>query len=101
MARTTKNTLEVREALDQLAAALEEMAKAEGADALKTARETAGRLAREAEALVDDFSAKAHGAKAAVGQHGEALEELIRERPWVAVSLAAGAGFLLGMLVRR
>jgi ElaB/YqjD/DUF883 family membrane-anchored ribosome-binding protein len=109
MARSTKDTfgylgtepMAVRELLERLAVALEEMAKAEGAEAMKTARETARRLARDAEALVGEFAAKAHDAKAAAGQHGEAMEGLIRERPWVAVSLAAGAGFLLGMLVRR
>lgn len=109
MARSTKDTfgylgtesMDVRELLERLAAALEEMAKAEGGEAMKTARETARQLAREAEALVGDFSAKAHEAKAAVGQRGEAMESLIRERPWLAVSLAAAGGFLLGLLVRR
>ncbi|MBI2741653.1 MAG: DUF883 family protein [Rhodospirillales bacterium] len=109
MARSTKDTFgyvgtestTVRELLEQLSVALEEMAKAEGAEAMKGARETARRLAREAESLVDDFAAKARDARAVVGQHGEAMEGLIRERPWLAVSLAAGVGFLLGMLVRR
>lgn len=109
MTKTTKDTfgylgteqMEVRDLLERLGAALEEMAKTEGAEAMKTARETARQLAREAHSLVDDFAAKAEGAKEAVGQHGEAMEGLIRERPWLAISLAAGVGFLLGRLVRR
>ncbi|MBL6614173.1 MAG: DUF883 family protein [Reyranella sp.] len=109
MAKTSKDTfgylgterMEVRELLGQLATALEEMAKAEGAEAIKTARETARRLAREAESLVDDFAAKAEDAKTAASEHRDELEGLIRERPWVALSLAAAAGFLLATLVRR
>jgi ElaB/YqjD/DUF883 family membrane-anchored ribosome-binding protein len=102
MAKGTKDTLgylgtepmAVRELLEQLAAALEDVAKAEGAEAVKTARETARRLA-------DDLAAKARDAKAAASEHRDELESLVRERPWVALSLAAAAGFLLATLVRR
>ncbi len=109
MARSTKDTFgylgtepgTVRELLEQLAAALEEAAKAEGAEAIKTARETVQRLATEAETLTGDLAAKARDVKAAASEHRDELEGLIRERPWVALSLAAAAGFLLATLVRR
>jgi ElaB/YqjD/DUF883 family membrane-anchored ribosome-binding protein len=102
MTKSTKDTfgylgtepLAVREQLEQLAAALEDMAKAESAEAIKAARESARRLAREAADLVDDVAGKA-------GQRRNELEGQIRARPWLAVSLAAAAGFLLASLVRR
>jgi len=109
MARSTKDTfghlgtepLALREQLEQLAASLEEMAGAEGAEAMKKAREAARRFARDAATLIDDLAGKADDAKAAVGEHRDELEALIRERPLLAVSLAAAAGFLLAALVRR
>lgn len=109
MTKSTKDTfgylgtesMAVRKQLEQLAAALEEMAKAEGAEAIKTARESARRLAREAASLVDDVAGKAREAKVVAGQRRNELEGLIRERPWLAVSLAAAAGFLVASLVRR
>ena len=109
MARSTKDTFGylgtepgvVRELLEQLAAALEEAAKAEGAEAIKTARETVRRLAGQAETLTGDLAAKARDVKATASEHRDELEGLIRERPWVALSLAAAAGFLLATLLRR
>lgn len=91
----------VREQLEQLAAALEEMAKAESAEALETARESARRLAREAASLVDDVAGKAREAKIAAGERRDELAGLIRERPWLALSLAAAAGLLIALLLRR
>jgi len=109
MARSTKDTfgylgtepMALREQLEQLAASLEEMAEAEGAEAMKTARHAARRLAREATSLIGDLAGKAADAKAAAGEGRDELEGLIRTRPWLAVSLAAAAGFLLAALVRR
>ena len=91
----------VRELLEELATALEAAAKAEGAEAIKAVRETVRRLAGEAETLAGDLSAKARDAKATASEHRDELESLIRERPWVALSLAAAAGFLLATLIRR
>ena len=109
MAKCTKDTfgylgtepMALREQLDQLAAALERMAKAEGAEAMKAAGEAAKRLGDQATAMIDDLAGKAHGATAAAGQRRDQLEGVIRDRPWLAVSLAAAAGFLLASLVRR
>lgn len=109
MAKSAKDTFgylgtepaALREQLDQLAAALEAMAKAEGAEAMKAAGEAARRLAEQATAIVDELAGKANAAKAAAGQRRGQLEGVIRDRPWLAVSVAAIAGFLLASLVRR
>jgi ElaB/YqjD/DUF883 family membrane-anchored ribosome-binding protein len=109
MTRNTKDTfgylgtepMAARELFERMVAALEAIAKAEGAEAMKAARETARHLACEAEALVGDLAGKAREASAAAGERREAVEGMVRERPWLALSLAATAGFLLATLVRR
>jgi ElaB/YqjD/DUF883 family membrane-anchored ribosome-binding protein len=61
---------------------------------METAAETAANVATE-------FSNTMHEA----GELGRAATRLadqtVRENPWRAIGLAAGAGFLLGLLVRR
>jgi ElaB/YqjD/DUF883 family membrane-anchored ribosome-binding protein len=109
MTKCTKDTfgylgtepMVLREQLDRLAAALEKMAKAEGAEAMKAASEAAKRLGDEATAMLDDLAGKAHSATAAADRRRAQVEGVIRDRPWLAVSLAAAAGFLLASLVRR
>jgi len=73
----------LREELERLAATIEQAAKSEGAEAMKAAADTARRLAGR----VDQGQAE--------------LERLIRQKPLAAVGLAAAAGFLLALLVRR
>ncbi len=109
MAKTPKDTfgylgtepVPPREQLEALVAALEEVARAEGAEAMKTAGEAAKRLAGQAAAMIDDLAGTTRAAAATAGQQREQLEGMIRDRPWLAVSLAAAAGFLLASLVRR
>lgn len=109
MGKGTKDTsgyldvesMALREQLNQLTAALEEVAKAEGAEAMKAASEAARRIARQASQLADEFAGAAHAAAAAAGQGRSQLEGAIRDKPLVAVSLAAAVGFLLATLVRR
>ena len=73
----------LREELERLAATIEQAAKSEGAEAIKAAAHAARRLADQVD----------HG-------HAE-LERAIRQKPLAAVALAAAAGFLLALLVRR
>lgn len=109
MAKCTKDTfgylgtepMALREQLAQLAAALEKMAKAEGAEAMKAASEAAKRLSDQAMAMIDDLAGEAQGAAALAGQRRDQLETVIRNRPWLAVSIAAAAGFVIAALVRR
>ncbi len=109
MSRSTKNTfgylgaepMVLCEQLNELTAALEEIAKAEGAEAMKAATATARRIAGQASQLVDEFAGTAHAAAAAAGQGRSQVEGAVRDNPWIAISLAAAAGFLLATLVRR
>lgn len=91
----------VREQLERLAAALEAMAKAEGAEAMKSAGDAARKVAGQAAAALDDLAAKAQTVAEAAGKGRGQVEEVVRQKPWVALSLAAAAGFLLATLIRR
>lgn len=84
----------LHEQLDQLTAALRDVAKAESAEAIKAASEAARRIAEE-------LSEKADAVASAAGKRRGQLEQAIREQPLTAVALAAAAGFLLALLVRR
>lgn len=91
----------LRDQLKELTAALEELAKAEGAAAVKASAEAAHEIAGKASELADKLADSAHVAATAAGAGRNELEMAIRDKPWVAVSLAATAGFLLAVLVRR
>lgn len=91
----------LREQLAELTAALEAMAKAEGAEAIKAASEAVRRIAGQASRLADEFADTAQAAAAAAGRGRSEVEGAIRNSPWLAVSLAAAAGFLVAALVRR
>lgn len=109
MAKCTKDTfgylgtesLALRAELERLTAALEDMAKAEGAEAAKAARDVARQVAGQATKLADQLAGTAQSATAAATEGRTRLEGAIRDKPWVAVSVAAMAGFLLASLVRR
>ena len=73
----------LREELQRLAGLIEDAAKAESADAMKTAAEAARQLA--------DRAGKGHAY----------LEAAIRDNPLAAVAMAGLAGFVLALLVRR
>lgn len=91
----------LREQLNELTAALEELAQAEGAEAMKTAGEAVRRIVGQASQLADEFADTAQAAAAAAGQGRNQVEGAVRDNPWIAISLAAAAGFLLATLVRR
>jgi ElaB/YqjD/DUF883 family membrane-anchored ribosome-binding protein len=91
----------LREQLDQLAIALQDLAKAEGTEAIKAASGAAQRLAERADAIVKELAVKADAVGAAAAKGRGQAEEAIRSQPLAAVSLAAVAGFLLALLVRR
>lgn len=91
----------LHEQLDQLSAALRDVAKAEGAEAIKAASDAARRIAERASAIADELTDKADAITAAAAKGRGQLEQAIRDQPLAAVSLAAAAGFLLALLVRR
>jgi ElaB/YqjD/DUF883 family membrane-anchored ribosome-binding protein len=86
----------LREELERLAAAIERAAKSEGAEAMKAASEAAREVLARATTMVDGIAGKV-----VAGEGREKLEAAIRDKPLVAVSVAALAGFLLAALVRR
>jgi ElaB/YqjD/DUF883 family membrane-anchored ribosome-binding protein len=94
-------SMALREQVERLTAALEQAAKAEGAEAIKVAGDAARDVAACAATLMDDLVAQAKTAETALGEARKQLEGTIREKPLIAVSLAAVAGFLLATLVRR
>jgi ElaB/YqjD/DUF883 family membrane-anchored ribosome-binding protein len=89
-------SLALREELERLAAAIERVARSEGAEAMKAAGEAAREILARATAMVDGIAGKA-----VAGEGRAQLEAAIRDKPLVAVSVAALAGFLLAALVRR
>lgn len=89
----------LREQLDQLAAALHGLTKAEGAEAIRAASDAAQRIAERASAIIDKLADNADTAAAAKGR--SQVEQAVRKQPLAAVAMAAAAGFLLAMLVRR
>lgn len=91
----------LKEQLDQFAAALQDLAKAEGAEAIKVASEAARQIAEQANAIVKELGEKAGAVSVAATKGRSQAEDAIRRQPLAAVSLAAAAGFLLAMLVRR
>ncbi len=105
-AKTTKGHLDVetaalREQVEQLTAAIEKMAKAEGADAVKAAGDAARQVAARAASIMDELTGNAQAASALMDEGRKQLEEAIRERPLTAISVAALAGFVLAALLRR
>lgn len=93
--------MKLREQLEQLAATFEELAKTEGADAMRGAGDAARRIAMHAGAMADELAARSDEVKTAAAQGRREVEGAIRAQPWTAVAIAAAAGFLLAMLVRR
>jgi ElaB/YqjD/DUF883 family membrane-anchored ribosome-binding protein len=91
----------LREELERLAAAIERVAKSEGAEAMKAAGETAREILARATTMVDGLAGKADAAKAMAGEGRAQLEGAIRDKPLAAVAIAALAGFVLAALVRR
>jgi len=94
-------SMALREQVERLTAAIEQAAKAEGAEAMKVAGDAARDIADRAATLMDELGAKAKAAETAMGEGRKQLEGTIREKPLTAVSLAAVAGFLLATLLRR
>jgi ElaB/YqjD/DUF883 family membrane-anchored ribosome-binding protein len=90
----SRSSTALHEQLDQLTAALRDVAKAEGAEAIKATSDAARRIAEE-------LAERAEAAAAAAGKGRGQLEQAIRDQPLAAVALAAVAGFLLAVLVRR
>ncbi len=105
MSKSAKNvsgsTTALHEQLDQLSAALRDVAKAEGDEAIRATSEAARRIAEHASAIAEELAEKADAVAAATAKGRGQLEQAIRDQPLMAVSLAAAAGFVLALLVRR
>ena len=98
----SRDPMALHEQLDQLSAALRDVAKAEGAEAIKATSEAARRIAERASAIAEELAEKADAVAAATTKGRGQLEQAIREQPLLAVSLAAAVGFVLAaLLVRR
>jgi ElaB/YqjD/DUF883 family membrane-anchored ribosome-binding protein len=91
----------LKDQIEELTAALQAFARAEGDEALKAAGETVRRLAGQATRLVEDMAGPGEDVEAAARRGLTRLEAAIREQPLAAVGLAAAAGVLLALLVRR
>jgi ElaB/YqjD/DUF883 family membrane-anchored ribosome-binding protein len=91
----------LREQLEQLSATLQDLAKADGAEAIRAAGDAARHVAGRAAKIADELAAQADAAGTAAAKGREEVEEAIRKQPLMAVSLAAAAGFILALLVRR
>lgn len=109
MTRYTKSTFgrleaeptTLREQLDQLATALQNLAKAEGTEAIEASKEAANAMAEQVNAISKTLGTKVDAVAAVATSGRNVAEEAIRRQPLVAVSLAAAGGFLLALLVRR
>jgi ElaB/YqjD/DUF883 family membrane-anchored ribosome-binding protein len=93
--------MKLREQLEQLATAFEEMAKTEGSEAVRSTRDAARRIATHARAMAEALADRSDEVKAAAAQGRRDVEGAILAQPWTAVAIAAATGFLLAMLVRR
>src|SRR3954469_17566184 len=71
----------LREQLDQLSTALQELAKAEGAEAIKAASAAARPAADRAVEIPDELAGKADAATAAAAKGHAQVEDTIREQP--------------------
>lgn len=91
----------LREELERLIAAVERAAAAEGAEAMKAGSDAAREILSRATILVDGLADKADAAKAAAREGRGAVEGAIRDKPLLAVGLAALTGFVLATLIRR
>ena len=90
----SRSSTALHQQLDQLTAALRDVAKAESAEAIKATSDATRRIAEE-------LAERADAVAAAAGKGRGELEQAIRDQPLAAVALAAAAGFLLAVLVRR
>ena len=93
--------LVLKELRKQLAAAIDKVAKAEGTEAVNIAGEAARDIRARAKVLADGISEQAEKAVAAAGEGRTHLANGIRERPLLAIAIAAAAGFALASLRRR
>lgn len=91
----------LREHLDRASEAIGRAARSEGTEAAAAAAAAAREVLARAAMLADEWADRAKGA-AKIGTAGqEALVDIVRRKPLAAVSLAAAAGFMLALLVRR
>ncbi len=88
---------DVRQVLDDVSALLAKAAEATGAQAGELRQRAAVELERARVRLGDLEHTVAERSRAAI----HATDDWVHARPWGAVGLAAGVGFLIGLLVAR
>lgn len=92
---------ELRAELRQLAATLERAAKNESASALEASTETVRDLLARAGSLVDALGDNTEKVKELAAAGRDRLGEKIKTDPFLAIGIAALAGFLMGCLRPR
>jgi len=78
-------------------AMLRSAASSTGEKAAELREKATATIMSASEKLADLQSVAREKSKAAV----EATDDFVHERPWTAIGIAAGVGFLLGLLVNR
>jgi ElaB/YqjD/DUF883 family membrane-anchored ribosome-binding protein len=91
----------LKKQLEQLAVAMDQAARTEGAEAMKAVSEKAQDLLSRATLLVDELAKYADKGMSAARQGRRDLEDKVHNQPLLALGIAAAAGFLLGSLRRR
>jgi len=88
---------DVRQVLDDVSALMTKAAETTGAQASELRHRAAAELERARIRLGDLEHSVAERSRAAI----HATDDWVHARPWGAVGLAAGVGFLIGLLVSR
>ena len=93
-ADVTKQMAVLREDIANLTATIADYGKAQGSLLKSTASEKAAELAESSAAAADALKAKA-------GKTYNDAEDAVRANPGTAIGIAAGIGFLVGMMTAR
>ena len=87
--------------LDRMVTSIEKSASANHGEAMRAAIAAAEGALAKAAARITGLATRVDLAKATVEQGRAEVERAIRDKPLPAVAIAAAAGFLLALLVRR
>ncbi len=98
---TTVSVDDLSKQLDQLRADLGELTKTVGTYSKEQGQAAGNRARTEAERIRARGEATAQDVQRQVEELTETAGDRVREQPLMAVGLAAGVGFLVGMLSRR
>ena len=91
----------LKEHLEQLAVAIEQVATTEATEVTKAFSAKARDILSRATPLVDELARDAGKAKIAATDVCDHIEDKIRKQPFLAIGIAAAVGFLVASLRRR